>query len=166
MAKELETAYFRKLQTLYCNELQMTGFLADLTDQTADFKFGSSMHGVLRLCHERGEALEKIAADHEFSPDGDDDEAMDRLLTEGRHELRHCSRGRSRDVVIADICISLHRFLMVNYRLARNLAERLGLTEDASRLEELMELVEERFPQTCERPVVRRIAFAPPALAV
>ncbi|RYD65987.1 MAG: DUF892 family protein [Verrucomicrobiaceae bacterium] len=165
MAKELETAYFRKLRTIYSSELQMVGFLADLAEQTADFKFGSSMHGVLRLCSERLEALEKIAVDHEFSPEGDDGEAMERLVTEGRHELRHCARGRSRDVVIADICISLHRFLLPNYRLARNLAERLELSEDASRLEELMDLLEERFPQVSDHPV-RRTVFAPAALAV
>ena len=165
MANELETAYFRKLRTIYSSELQMIGFLADLAEQTADFKFGSSMHGVLRLCGERLEALEKIAADHEFSPEGDDGEAMERLVNEGRHELRHCARGRSRDVVIADICISLHRFLLPNYRLAHSLADRLELTDDANRLEELMDLVEERFPQTCDHPV-RRTAFAPAALAV
>ena len=165
MAKELETAYFRKLQTVYCNELQMIGFLADLAEQTADFKFGSSMHGVLRLCSERVEALERIAADHEVSPVGDDGETMERLVTEGRHELRHCARGRSRDVVIADVCISLHRFLVAHYRLARKLANRVEWTDDASRLEELIDLLEERFPQTCDRPV-RRTAFAPAALAV
>jgi hypothetical protein len=68
-------------------------------------------------------------------------------------------------VVIADICISLHRFLVVNYRLARNLANRLEWADDASRLEELMDLLEERFPQTCDRPI-RRTAFAGPSLAV
>ena len=165
MAKELETAYFRKLRMIYCSELQMIGFLADLAEQTADFKFGSSMQGVLRLCGERIEALEKIAVDREFWPEGDDGEVMERLVTEGRHELRHCARGRSRDVVIADICISLHRFLVVNYRLARNLANRLEWADDASRLEELMDLLEERFPQTCDHSV-RRSAFAPAALAV
>jgi ferritin-like metal-binding protein YciE len=165
MANELETAYLRKLQTMYCNELQMIGFVADLADQTSDFKFGSAVNGILRLCRERGEVLEKIAADHGFLPDGDSDETMERLLAEGRHELRHSSRGRARDVVIADICISLHRFLVVNYRLARNLADRLGWPDDASRLEELLELLEERFPQSSDHPI-RRTVFARPALAV
>lgn len=165
MANELKTAYTRKLRTLCCSELQLLAFLGDVTEQVSDFKFGSSIHGLQRLCREREDALEMMAADHGFICTEVDGDGMSRLVTEGRHELRHCARGRSRDVVIADICASLHRFLLGNYRLARKLAERLGLGDDAVRLTDLMDLVEERFPQPSDPPV-RRTAFARPALAV
>ncbi|WP_193212906.1 DUF892 family protein [Luteolibacter marinus] len=165
MANQLMTAYMRKLQSLCCGELQLLAFLGDVAEQVSDFKFGSSVHGLQRLCGERKDSLEMMAADHGFVGMEDDGDGMSRLVTEGRHELRHCARGRSRDVVIADICTPLHHFLLRNYRLARELAGRLGLDEDAARLADLMDLVEERFPPALDRPV-RRTAFARPALAV
>ena len=165
MANEMENAYFRKLRMIYCSELQLISLLPELSEQITDFKFSSSINGLLRLCRERRGALEMIASDHAISPAGDDCDTMRRLVTEGRHELRHCSRGQSRDVVIADVCVSVHRLLVVNYGMARNLAVRLGLAGDADRLEELIDLIVERFPQTCEYPAPRT-AFAPPALAI
>jgi ferritin-like metal-binding protein YciE len=165
MANEMENAYFRKLRMIYCSELQMISLLPDLSAQITDFKLGSSIDGLLRLCRERRNALEMIAMDHAISVAGDDCETMRKLVGEARQELRHCSRGLSRDEVVADVCVSVHRLLVIHYSLARNLAARLGLEGDADRLEELIDLIVERFPQTCEYPGPRT-AFARPAMAI
>lgn len=162
--EELELAYLGKLHALSCIERQMLDFVADLSDQTTDFKFGSSIHGLLRLCRERHESLESMQSEYEITPEADGDGNMKRLIADGMHELRRSPRGRSRDVAIADICISLHRFLLVNYRLAHDLASRLGWTDHESRLGELVDLIIERFPQRSERPA-QRTAFSRPALA-
>lgn len=162
--EELELAYLRKLHAISSIEIQMRDFVADLSDQTTDFKFGSSIHGLVRLCRERQQALESMLSENENPVEAEGSENMKRLIADGLHELRHSARGQSRDVVIADICISLHRFLLVNYGLAEDMALQLGWIDHETRLGELVDLIVERFPQRSESPA-RRTAFSRPALA-
>lgn len=153
MANELANAYFRKLRRIYCGELQLISLLPDLSARLADFKPGVPGNGLLRLCRERRNVLETIAAEHAISAAGDDCDAMRHLIAETRRELHHSSsRGRSRDEVVAEACVSVHRLLVIHYSLARNLAARLGIRGDAERLEALIDLIVERFPQTCDYP--------------
>jgi ferritin-like metal-binding protein YciE len=152
MKSDLMNAYFRKLRMVYCSELQMISLFPELADQIDDFKRTSALHGLLRLARERRDVVEMIAADHEISSAGDDCESMRRLISEGRQLLWHCSRGLSRDAIVAQVCLSVHRLLVMNYSMTRNLAARLGLSSDADRLEALIDLIVERFPEACDHP--------------
>lgn len=145
-------AYFRKLRMIYCSELQLISLFPELAGQIDDFKRTSALHGLLRLARERRDVIEMIAADHGISSAGDDCESMRRLISEGRQLLWHCSRGQSREAIVGQVCVSVHRLLVVNYSMTRNLAARLGLNSDARRIEEMIDLIVERFPEACDHP--------------
>lgn len=163
MRSDLENAYFRKLRMLYCSELQLISLFPELAGQVTDFKRGSAIQGLLRLTRERRDVIEMIASDHGISSAGDDCDAMRRLISEGRQQLWQCSRGVSREAIVAQLCLSVHRLLVVNYSMARNLAARLGETSDAGRLEELIDLIVQRFPEACDHPAAAS-GFGAPAL--
>lgn len=152
MRSDLQNAYFRKLRKIYCSELQLISLFPDLAAEVVDFKLTSAVNGLLRLTRERRDVIEMIAADHGISSAGDDCESMRRLISEGRQQLWQCSRGQSRDGIVIQVCLSVHRLLVVNYSMIRNLAARLGLSSDADRIEELIDLMVQRFPEACDQP--------------
>ena len=152
MRSDLMNAYYRKLRMIYCSELQLVSLFPELASQIDDFKRTSALHGFLRLTRERRDVIEMIATEHGISSAGDDCDSMRRLISEGRQLLWHCSRGQSRDSIVAQVCLSVHRLLVMNYSMTRNLAVRLGLGSDADRFEELIDLIVERFPEACDHP--------------
>jgi ferritin-like metal-binding protein YciE len=161
MKSDLQNAYYRKLRMIYCSELQLISLFPELADQVADFKLTSAIHGLLRLTRERRDEIEMLASGHGISSAGDDCESMRRLIAEGRQQLRQCSRGQSRDGIVEQVCLSVHRLLLMNYSMTRNLAARLGLASDASRLEELIDLIVQRFPDACDHPAAMPGSGAP-----
>ncbi len=150
MEFEIEKAYFRMLRMIYCSELQLISFLPELWEQTAGFELASSVEVQLHLCRDRRNALERIAAEHGSSVAGDDCHTMRQLVSKGRRQLRHHGRGPTRDETAVDICLSVHRLLVLNYKIARHLAAGLGLSADTARLGQLADRIVEHLPRACD----------------
>ncbi|RYD46859.1 MAG: DUF892 family protein [Verrucomicrobiaceae bacterium] len=153
MAPELSGLFFRKLRTLYCSELQLISFLPELASRAGDRGLRATLNQEQELSRHRRDTLEVMAATHRISSAGDDCESMRRLINEGRTVLRAAAWHFPGDDDLHSISGALHRVQILNYGVARSLANRMRLSEDVAKLDSLVDQLLDRYPETCDAPV-------------
>ena len=153
MPTDLLSLFFRKLRMLYCSELQLISFLPELTARTSDKTLRAGLQHELELSRQRRDTLEIMAATHRISSAGDDCDSMRRLIDESREALRAASWHFPGDEDLHSVSSALHRLQILNYGVARSLANRVRLTDDVEKLDGLLDLLLDRYPETCDAPV-------------
>ena len=98
-------------------------------------------------------ALESLAAVHKIAAAGDDCDSMRRLIDECRDSLKAPAWHFPGDDDLRSISGSLHRLQILNYGVARSLANRVRLTDDSEQLDRVLDALLDRYPETCESPV-------------
>jgi len=153
MPTELSSLFFRKLRMLYCSELQLISFLPELTARASERDLRARLQQELELSRQRRDTLEVMAATHQISSAGDDCDSMRRLINESREALREAAWHFPGDDDLRAISGALHRLQILNYGVARSLANRMRLADDVDQLDGLLDLLLDRYPETCDAPV-------------
>jgi ferritin-like metal-binding protein YciE len=153
MPTDLLSLFFRKLRMLYCSELQLISFLPELTARASERSLRAGLQQELELSRQRRDTLEIMAAMHRISSAGDDCDSMRRLIDESREALRAAAWHFPGDDDLRSISGGLHRLQILNYGVARSLANRVRLTDDVEKLDGLLDLLLDRYPETCDAPV-------------
>lgn len=153
MPTDLSTLFFRKLRMLYCSELQLISFLPELGSRASDKGLRTQLQQEVELSRQRRDMLEIMAATHKISSAGDDCDSMRRLINESREVLRASAWHFPGDDDLRSISGALHRLQILNYGVARSLANRMRLAEDVTNLDSLVDLLLDRYPETCDAPV-------------
>ncbi|WP_367870887.1 DUF892 family protein [Luteolibacter sp. Populi] len=147
MSNDVAGLYFRKLRMLHCSELQLISFYSEVAAHAAD----DSVEAMTDDCRERRNRLEQLAVNHGISIAGDDCQSMRRLIAASRMNLAddHASCGD----LATGICESVHRLQILNYSVARSLAAKERLKDDAAELDRMLDRMVDRFPTACESVV-------------
>jgi ferritin-like metal-binding protein YciE len=153
MPTDLLNLFYRKLRMLYCSELQLISFLPELGARASERSLRTGLQQELELSRQRRDTLEIMAATHRISSAGDDCDSMRRLIDESRESLRSTAWHFPGDDDLRSICGALHRLQILNYGVARSLANRVRLAEDVEKLDGLLDLLLDRYPETCDAPV-------------
>lgn len=159
MPADFLNLYFRKLRMLYCSELQLISFLPELAARADAKALRAGLQQELGLCRGRRDALEILAAIHGIAAAGDDCEPMRRLITGCRAALNETAWHFPGDDDLRSIGGAVHRLQLLNYGVARSLAHRAKLPEDAEQLDPLLDALLDRYPETCDPPAHRQPAF-------
>ena len=153
MPTDLSSLFFRKLRMLYCSELQLISFLPELGARASDKGLRVQLQQEVELSRQRRDTLEIMAATHAISSAGDDCDSMRRLINESREVLRASAWHFPGDDDLRSISGALHRLQILNYGVARSLANRMRLAEDVAKFDGLVDLLLDRYPETCDAPV-------------
>jgi ferritin-like metal-binding protein YciE len=153
MPTDLLSLFFRKLRMLYCSELQLISFLPELAARASEKSLRAELLQELELSRQRRDTLEILAATHRISSAGDDCDSMRRLIDESRDALRAEAWHYPGDDDLRSVSGALHRLQILNYGVARSLANRVRLADDVDKLDGLLDLLLDRYPETCDAPV-------------
>ncbi|MCW1923076.1 DUF892 family protein [Luteolibacter arcticus] len=150
MPTDLLSLFFRKLRMLYCSELQLISFLPELAAHASERGLRTGLQQELELSRQRRDTLEIMAATHRISSAGDDCDSMRRLISQSREALRATAWHFPGDDDLHSISAALHRLQILNYGVARSLANRVRLAGDVEKLDGLLDLLLDRYPETCD----------------
>ena len=156
--------YHRRLRMMHCREQQLIGLLPDLVSEAVRPDLKEAMAGYRAAARCRRYMIIAQASDHGIFPHGDECLAMRKMIAVGSARLAAESRGRRHDRSVETFCHEVHRVIMIDYRLTRDLAVELGLPADVECFDEVLEAMAVVFPKRPPQPA-RLIGHSSPQAA-
>ena len=139
MIQDLNALYQDQIRDIHNAETQLIDALPKMAEAATDEDLRKAFQDHLEETRQQRERLEKIAASHGFSPEGETCDAMRGLIKEGEKHKGDTSGGAVRDAVLIAAANRVEHYEIAAYGVARTFAKVLGFDDDVSLLDESLD---------------------------
>lgn len=139
MINNLQQLYQDQLRDLYSAETQLIAALPEMVSNSTDEDLREAFSSHLEETREHKQRLERICADLNIDPSGEECEAMRGLIKEAKKHLANTAAGDVRDAVLIASANRVEHYEIAAYGVAKAFADALGYDEASNLLDKTLQ---------------------------
>ena len=134
----LQDLFEHEIRELYSVESQLIEAIPKMADNSANEELKSGFREQLEQTKHHRDRLERIGELYHFTPDGEECDAMEGLLEEGKKVMKSKTIPALKDAALISAGQRVEHYEISAYGTARNYAQSLGFDEASNLLEQTL----------------------------